>query len=176
MPILSRPGKVQHRVQKRPAVAPPATSVRRHLCRHIGGCFPGQQFRVDGFGSLPVLELNRPHPMTHPLVQFLPDSRSLRQPEVSLPSQHIDSQLSYHLFQTASAGTTSPSPDTLFAPFLNAINQDVVIHPVEGSYDTLPIISTFPSGSRLFVVTIHSKHAHSRFSARSIVTAACTSS
>src|ERR1039458_682464 len=51
--------------------------------------------------------------MSHPLVQFLPDARSLRQPEVSLPSQHIDSQLAYRFFETASARTTSQSPDTL---------------------------------------------------------------
>jgi len=76
------PGKVQHRVQKHPAVAPPATSISRHLCRHVGRRFPGQQFLVDGFGAFPVLELNRPHPVSHPLVQFLPDARSLRQPEV----------------------------------------------------------------------------------------------
>jgi len=102
-----RPGKVQHRVQKHPAVAPPATSVSRHLCRYSGRRFPGQQIRVDGFGAFPVLELNRPYPMSHPLVQFFPDSRSLRQPEVSLPPQHIDSQLCYHLLQTASARATS---------------------------------------------------------------------
>ena len=47
--------------------------------------------------------------MSHPLVQFSPDLWSL----LGLPSQHIDSQLSYHFFQTASARTTSQSPDTL---------------------------------------------------------------
>jgi hypothetical protein len=68
-----RPSKIQYRVQRQPAVAPPATSVSRHLCSYIGGCFAGQQSRVDGLGAFPVLELDRPHPMPHPLVQFAPD-------------------------------------------------------------------------------------------------------
>jgi hypothetical protein len=55
-------------------------------------------------------------------------------------------------------------------------HQSVVIDSIEGSYDTLPIISTFPSGLRLSAVTIHLKDVHSRFLAKSIVTAACTSS
>ncbi len=36
----------------------------------------------------------------------------VRQPELSLPAQHLDSQLSYQLIETASARTTSQSPDT----------------------------------------------------------------
>jgi hypothetical protein len=73
----------------------------------------GQQFRVDGLGAFPVLELDRPHPMPHPLAQLAPDLWSLRQPEIRLPSQDIDSQLSYHFFETAYARTTSQSSDTL---------------------------------------------------------------
>ena len=58
----------------------------------------------------------------------------------------------------------------------NPLHQLVVIDVVEGSYDTLPIISTFLRGSRLSGVTIHLKRARSRFSASSIVTVACASS
>ena len=43
----------------------------------------------------------------------------------------------------------------------------------EGNRDTLPIISTFPSGSRLSAVAIHLKRDRSKFSARSIVTDDC---
>jgi hypothetical protein len=74
-------------------------------------------------GAFPVLELDRPHPMPYPLVQLAPDLWSLRQPEVSLPSQHIDSQLSNHFLETASARTTSQSSDTLLEHCYRLVGQ-----------------------------------------------------
>src|SRR3569832_1800755 len=41
--------------------------------------------------------------MAYPLVQFLPDLWSFRQPEVSLPTQHIAAQPFHHLFKAAAA-------------------------------------------------------------------------
>jgi len=128
-----RPRKSQHRVQKHSAVAPPATSIHRHLCRHIGGCFPGQQFRVDGLGALPVLELNRPHPMAHPLVHFIQhhvgqqwrQRTALRRPFVATHcyAVHQDAAGPIGSHQPDDSGIGDPPPQT--------VDQDVVIDPVE---------------------------------------------
>ncbi len=72
-------------------------------------------------------------------------------------------------------------PDELQQPLVidtlgDLSHQSVVVDSIEGNHDTLPIISTCPGGSRLSAVAIHLKQNRSRFSARSIVTVACTSS
>jgi hypothetical protein len=53
--------------------------------------------------------------------------------------------------------------------------QAIVIYLVEGTYDTLPIIRTFPSESRLSVLVIRSRVNHSLFLRPSIGTVDCIS-
>ena len=74
---------------------------------------PSQQFPMDSGTTLPVFELDGPHTMAYPFVQIAPDSRSIRQPEIGLPLQHIESQLTYHFLETATARATSQLPDPL---------------------------------------------------------------
>ena len=50
-----------------------------------------------------------------------------------------------------------------------------MVNVVEGLYDTLPIIRTFPRESRLSVLVIRSKVNHSPFLGPSIGTADCIS-
>ena len=86
-------------VEELGTVAPPATGASRHLQSHIGFCSPGGQFPKDSPALLPLLELDSPQTVTHPLVQLSPDPRCLRQPEVGFPSAHEDAQPLYHRFE-----------------------------------------------------------------------------
>ena len=56
------------------------------------------------------------------------------------------------------------------------LHQPFVRDRIEGSHDTLPILSTFPSGSRLSEVAIRLKQDRSRFSGQYIATDHCISS
>ena len=60
-------------------------------------------------------------------------------------------------------------------PMFHKLNQPTMLDFVEGFYDTLPIIRTFPRQSRLSVLDIHSKVNHSRFLGPFIGTADCIS-
>ena len=60
-------------------------------------------------------------------------------------------------------------------PASDRLQQFAVWNGVEGTYDTLPIIRTFPRESRLSVPVIRSKVNHSLFWAPSIGTADCIS-
>jgi len=125
MPSLSAHARVSTEFKSIPLL--------RHLCRHIGGCFPGQQFRVDGLGALPVLELNRPHPMAHPLVHFIQhhvgqqwrQRTALRRPFVATHcyAVHQDAAGPIGSHQPDDSGIGDPPPQT--------VDQDVVIDPVE---------------------------------------------
>lgn len=59
-------------------------------------------------------------------------------------------------------------------PVLQKSDKPYLTNRVEGSSDTLPIISTLPSESRLSAVTIHSKQDRLRSSVRSIAGADCS--
>jgi site-specific DNA recombinase len=50
----------------------------------------------------------------------------------------------------------------------NRFHQPVVVHPIKGSYDTLPIIRTFPSESRSFVLVIRLREGRLSFFERCI--------
>jgi len=60
-------------------------------------------------------------------------------------------------------------------PMLDELDQPFVGKPIEGTYDTLPIIRTFPRESRLSVLVIRSKVNHSLFLGPSIGTVDCIS-
>jgi len=54
-------------------------------------------------------------------------------------------------------GAEQPDHSGISDPFLNAIDEDVVIHSIKGSHYTLPIISTFPRELQLFALGIRLK-------------------
>jgi len=58
---------------------------------------------------------------------------------------------------------------------LDKLHQPSVVESVEGLYDTLPIIRTFPRKSRLFAGVIHSKVNRSLFFKPPIGTVGCIS-
>jgi hypothetical protein len=58
-------------------------------------------------------------------------------------------------------------------PVLDELHQPFVGNPIEGLYDTLPIIRTFPRESRLFASAIHSKVNRSLFFKPPIGTVGC---
>src|SRR5437773_3403158 len=60
-------------------------------------------------------------------------------------------------------------------PMLHELDKPFVGKPIEGTYDTLPIIRTFPRESRLSVLVIRSKVNHSLFLGPSIGTVDCIS-
>jgi hypothetical protein len=60
-------------------------------------------------------------------------------------------------------------------PMLDELHQPFVGKTIEGSHDTLPIISTFPSGSLLFVLAIRSRAGRSMFLGRRIGRGDCIS-
>src|ERR1019366_6081470 len=100
-------------MQEHSAVAPPATGMGRHLRRYVGRSSPLPQFTIGCRAACPLLELDGPHPVAYPLVQIAPDSGSIRQPEVSLPAQHINTQLFDHLVQAAPTGSAGQFPNAL---------------------------------------------------------------
>ena len=58
---------------------------------------------------------------------------------------------------------------------LDKLQEPIVSNFIEGTYDTLPIIRTFPRESRLSVLVIRSKVNHSLFLGPSIGTVDCIS-
>jgi len=95
------PAEIEDSVQRCAAVAPQAAHIACHQQRNIRPCAPCQKLSISGRATPPLLQLDGPHPVAYPLVQFLPDPRSIRQPEVSLPTQHIAAQSFHHLFKAA---------------------------------------------------------------------------
>src|SRR6202789_3849817 len=105
------PLQVEYGIEQHPAVAPPAPGIGRYLCRNIGGGSQGHEFPIGRRAAFPLFKLDSSHPMPHPLIQISPDLWCLRQPEVALPSQHIDSQPLSDFRYTATARTAGQFPN-----------------------------------------------------------------
>lgn len=87
----------QHTVQQLATVAPPAMTVSRHTVCHCDVCTQGLQRPEHGGAALPLLELDSTEPMAYPFIKRSPECFGLRQPEVALPSQQIDTQAVHHV-------------------------------------------------------------------------------
>ena len=74
---------------------------------------PSPQFAVHGRTPPPLLELYCPQSVAQPFVKLAPDSWCLRQPEVGLLTQHVQSQPLHHLVHTSSARAPAQLPDPM---------------------------------------------------------------
>jgi len=66
-----------------------------------------------------------------------------RDPELAVQEEPMAEELAFPGLEKA----PNDAKEALVAdPARNWGHQDIVIHPVEGTHDTLPIVSTFPNG------------------------------
>src|SRR3546814_3912189 len=80
------------RLEQAVTVTPPASRVACNALGNRDRRPPRPQLPEHDGATLPLLELDGPQPVAYPFIQPSPERFGLRQPEVALPSQHIDTQ------------------------------------------------------------------------------------
>src|SRR6185503_6508995 len=91
---LVEQGVGQRKMDGHCRVAPPPSAIGSYLRCGVGAHPPSAKLPVDGCPPLPVLELQRPQPMAHPLVEGGKDLWRIGDPEWAFhPARYVPSSL-----------------------------------------------------------------------------------
>ncbi len=112
-------GDGQHALKRTVAIAPPATTVRRHLPRHSSRCPQRTQFPVDDGATAPVFELDRatdrrPHP--HQMTRRPVNVQTVTPAAPLFGRTRLNACFRFSLVSAASSNADPVSPDSWRGP------------------------------------------------------------